>query len=311
MGESERYIDSRVKKISLGEDNNALIALISINVVTLVIFGIIKIIYKLVPSPDANFANEILPWSILPAKLSSLGKAPWTVLTYMFVHINFIFAITNILWLWAFGSILQDLAGNKKIIPVYLYGGVAGAIIFIAANYAIPALRLNVDNAYLDGASASIMAVAIATTALAPDYRIFRMINGGIPLWVLTVLFVIVDFAGMGAKAPAFLLAQIAGALIGFIFVMQLRRGYDIGAWMNRVYDWFINLFNPDKIVLTPQKTREKLFYKTGGQKPFEKHSIVTQQRIDEILDKINQKGITHLSEEEKSILKRAGESEL
>ena len=33
------------------------------------------------------------------------------------------------------------------------------------------------------------------------------------------------------------------------------------------------------------------MFYKTGNQKPFEKHSIVTQQRIDEILDKINQKG--------------------
>ena len=32
------------------------------------------------------------------------------------------------------------------------------------------------------------------------------------------------------------------------------------------------------------------MFYKTGGQKPFEKRSIITQQRVDEILDKINQK---------------------
>ena len=31
MGESERYIDRRFKKITLGEDNNALVALISIN----------------------------------------------------------------------------------------------------------------------------------------------------------------------------------------------------------------------------------------------------------------------------------------
>ena len=52
------------------------------------------------------------------------------------------------------------------------------------------------------------------------------------------------------------------------------------------------------------------MFYKTGNQKPFVKRSIVTQQRIDEILDKINQKGYHLLSEEEKSILKRAGEIE-
>ena len=79
---------------------------------------------------------------------------------------------------------------------------------------------------------------------------------------------------------------------------------------MIRCYDWFMDLCNPDKKILTPQKTREKMFYKTGAQKPFVKRSIVTQQRIDEILDKINQKGYHLLSEEEKSILKRAGETE-
>ena len=79
---------------------------------------------------------------------------------------------------------------------------------------------------------------------------------------------------------------------------------------MIRFYNWFLNLCNPDKKILTPQKTKEKLFYKTGNQKPFEKHAIITQQRIDEILDKINQKGIHLLSEEEKNILRRAGESD-
>jgi len=52
------------------------------------------------------------------------------------------------------------------------------------------------------------------------------------------------------------------------------------------------------------------MFYKTGGQKPFEKRSIITQQRVDEILDKINQHGYSLLSEEEKNILKRAAENE-
>jgi len=37
----------------------------------------------------------------------------------------------------------------------------------------------------------------------------------------------------------------------------------------------------------------------------------VTQQRIDEILDKINQKGYHFLTDEEKELLKRASEEDL
>jgi membrane associated rhomboid family serine protease len=310
MGESERYIDRRVKKIALGEDNNALIALISINAIGLIIPGLIRLIYVLVDSSSAAFSSHILPWFILPAKITSLGKAPWTILSFMFVHTRIIAAFTNMLWLWAFGSILQDTAGNKKIIPIYLYGGLAGALVFIVTNYAIPQLRPFINSSFFEGANASIMAVAIATTALAPDYRIFRMLNGGIPLWVLTILFVIIDIAGVGTGAPAHLLAHLAGGLAGFFFIKSLRMGHDGGAWMIRFYNWFLDLCNPDKKILTPQKTKDKLFYKTGNQKPFEKHSIITQQRVDEILDKINQKGFHLLSEEEKNILKRAGESD-
>jgi membrane associated rhomboid family serine protease len=308
MGESERYIDSRIKKINFGEDNNALVALIAINAVGLIIVGLTRLIFILVDSSDAAFESQILPWFILPAKLGTLARDPWTILSYMFVHTGIISTFTNMLWLWAFGSILQDLSGNKKLIPIYLYGGVAGAIVFIATNYAIPQLKPFIGTTSLNGANASIMAVAIATTALAPDYRIFRMLNGGIPLWILTVLYVIIDFVGVGSAGPAFHMAHFAGGIAGFLFIFSLRKGYDGSLWMLKFYEWFMDLCNPDKKVLTPQKTKEKMFYKTNGQKPFEKRSIITQQRIDEILDKINQKGYHLLSEEEKNILKSAGE---
>ena len=310
MGESERYIDRRFKKITIGEDNNALIALISINGVGFLILGLINVIYYLTETPGASFTSEILPWFVLPAKLESLARVPWTFLSYMFVHTSIINVLTNMLWLWVFGSVLQDMAGNKKLIPIYLYGGLTGAIVFIASNYAIPQLRPFISVYALEGANASIMAVAIATTALAPDYRFFRMLNGGIPIWVLTILYVIIDFAAIGSGGTSFHLAHLAGGFTGFMFIVSLRRGYDGSIWMNRLYNWFMDLFNPDKKVLTPQKTKEKIFYKTGTQKPFEKKSIVTQQRIDEILDKINQKGYHLLSEEEKLILRKAGETE-
>ena len=56
---------------------------------------------------------------------------------------------------------------------------------------------------------------------------------------------------------------------------------------------------------------QEKVFYKSDGRKPYHKTSNVTQQRVDEILDKINQKGYHFLTDEEKNILKRAAGEDL
>ncbi len=102
MGESERYIDFRRKKISLGADGNALMALISINAVIFLVLIFIKIIYFITQSPPGEFENNIQSWFILPASLASLAHKPWTFFSYMFTHTNLIVALTNMLWLWAF-----------------------------------------------------------------------------------------------------------------------------------------------------------------------------------------------------------------
>src|SRR5690242_2941962 len=308
MGESERYMDSRLRKIRLGDDNNALMALIAINALLFVSFGLIQVIYYISKSSATAFQYEILRWFIVPAKLSSVLAKPWTVLSYMFVHVGFIYTLINLVWLWVFGSILQDLSGNSKVIPVYIYGGIAGAIFFVATSYAFPVLREQIEYSFMFGGNAGIMAVALATTTLAPDYRLFKMLNGGIPLWILTVLYVIIDFSGTGEASHH--LAHLGGGLIGFLFAISLKKGYDWGKWMNNVYNWFSNLFDPNAPVRHNPKIKEKVFYNTNGQKPFVKRPVITQQRIDEILDKINQKGFNHLSEEEKAILEKAREAD-
>ena len=308
MGESERFLERKLSRFSLGDDNNALMGLVAINSIIFVSLGLIQVIYQMSGSTAQAFSYEILRWVILPAKLSTLAIMPWTVFTYMFVHTGLFYTLITMLWLWAFGSILQTLSGNRKIIPVYIYGGLAGAVFFIAISYAIPELRNGNDYSTMFGGSASIMAVAVAATALAPKYKLFPMLNGGIPLWVLTVIYVLIVVSGGGNMAV--LLAQLGGGLAGYIFVLFLNRGYDGSNWMNDLYSWFMNLFNPDKKKIEEQKTREKLFYNTRGKQPYVKRPIITQQTIDQILDKINQKGYEYLSEEEKSILQKAGETD-
>ena len=110
---------------------------------------------------------------------------PWTILTHMFIHRSIWQVFANMLWLWCFGFIMQELTGNKKIIPVYLYGALAGAIAFFVAYHLVPGLDPHQPYATYMGASSGLMAVAISTTLVSPEYRIFPLLRGGIPLWAL------------------------------------------------------------------------------------------------------------------------------
>lgn len=309
MGESDRYIDYRIKRqrFTLGQPGNALVWLFVFNVVFFLILATIKVAVSVNDNSDAVFYSQVINWFYLPADVSKLATRPWTLLTFMFSDVELFRAISNMLWLWAFGGILQNLTGNKKLIPVYLYGGFAGAVFFIAASYLIPSNRAIIGSANLLGANAAVLAVAVAATIIAPHYRFFRNIRGGIPIWVLTVIYIAIDLAGVAAQPAAQAIAHIGGALAGFLFVIIMRYGIDGSIWMNNFYSWFINMFNPDKNKAR-NSVKEKVFYNTGNRIPYSKTSNVTEQRIDEILDKINQKGYSYLSKEEKEILKRASE---
>jgi len=291
------------RSILLGQDNNALVFLVAINLIVFVILHFIKIIYFLSEIPIELFSKQIMDWFVLPAASETFLSRPWVILTYMFTHHTIWGLISSLLWLWSFGYILQDLTGNNKLIPVYLYGGLVGGIVFLGVVNLIPALHQQILTiSPMIGAGAAVMAVAVATTTLAPDYRIFPLINGGIPLWVLMILFAVVDFsalAGSGAGAAA---AHLSGGVMGYLFIRQLRLGHDWGAWMNQLLHWLNDLFNPEK-----ESNKNHRYQQTVQKDP----SNLTQQRIDQILDKINGQGYQFLTDEEKNFLKRASKEDL
>ncbi|MGB3155705.1 MAG: rhomboid family intramembrane serine protease [Chitinophagaceae bacterium] len=300
------------QRITLGESGNTLVMLIAICGVMFVGLAFMKAIWffrfpkELAPS---LFTKNVLGWFSMPADVHSLLNRPWTVITQMFVHDNIWKVFTNMLWLWCFGYIMQDLTGNKKIVPVFVYGALGGALAFLLAYNFLPSLKAFTATATTLGASAGVMAVAVATTLVSPGYRIFPLLKGGIPLWILTVLYMTADFATVSISDAGTLITHFAGALSGFLFIFFLRMGYDGGAWMNNLFDWINNLFNPDKPA-KGKSTQEALFYKSTSA-PFKKTPNVTQERIDNILDKINYQGYQSLTDEEKDLLKRAGKEEL
>ena len=297
--------EEKSSKILLGQGNNSLVALFAVNSLVFVILKFIFVIYQMSElNPDAFFSN-VFNWFTLPADVSRLSTRPWTIITGMFVHESVWAVLPAMFWLWVFGYVLQDLTGNKRLAPIYIYGGLAGAFFYVLSYHLFPALQPALPTAALFGSNAAIMAVAIATTTVKPDYRFFPMINGGIPLWIVTLAYVIIDIVSVRLGDPGKYLAHIGGAATGYVFIYQLRKGRDWSVGMNNLFDWFMNLFNPEK--RTKRKSsKDEFFYKVRGAHPYRRIPNVTQKRIDEILDKINIEGYHLLTDEEKDILRRA-----
>ncbi|MFN8264915.1 MAG: rhomboid family intramembrane serine protease [Chitinophagaceae bacterium] len=301
-------VAEKKNRIRFGEDGDALLMLIYINVLMFIILSFIRIVYVLSDLDLSNFDREILHWFTLPASLPEFITKPWVLITHMFTQDSVWQLIGNMFFFWAFGYLFQDLVGNKHVAPLYIYGALVGAVLFVASANLLPHFAPSVSLFHFSGAGAAIMAIAIATTILAPDYRVFPMINGGIPLWVITLIYVIIDFAGLASESFPFHLSHMGGAVTGLLYVKLIRNGREPGVWMHQAYNWFFNLFNP-AAKKTKGAVRKEMFYKTEGKQPFKKTPNLTQQRVDEILDKISQKGYQSLTQEEKDILKKASES--
>lgn len=296
------------RKISLGQDGNSLVLLIIFNVLVYILLNFVKLVYIFNSSTAGVFEAQVLSMFSIPAQPAVFATRPWTLLLYMFTHYDVWELVSSMLWLGAFGYILQNLSGNKKLIPIYIYGGIAGSVFFLLAANLIPPIRQNVNSVFpMLGAGPALMAIAVATTSLAPNYRVLPMLK--IPLWVLTAIFIIIRVGTVGSGNLAHVVALIAGGLMGSLFVWQLQKGNDWGQWMSDAINWTDNLFNPEKKNVKPPP-KKQLFYK-ASQKPYAKTPHVTQQRVDELLDKINMKGYNSLSEDEKAFLKKASREEL
>src|SRR5258706_6568451 len=117
--------DSYRKRMNLGQDGNSLMQLLIINAIVFVTLKFIYIIYLVTQLNPQAYYTSVFDWFVLPADMEKLASRPWTILTYMFSDRHVFRFISNMFWLWSFGYILQDLTSNSKLVPIYIYGGIA------------------------------------------------------------------------------------------------------------------------------------------------------------------------------------------
>jgi membrane associated rhomboid family serine protease len=209
----------------LGADNNALIAVLSINLVVYALIGFLKVIYYLNSLPLEQFYTQIMQPSILASSPSEFLHQPWTLLTYYWVHDGFWILLTNMIWLVAFGLILQEQSANKHIFPIYFYAGIVAGLSYIFLGAELPIM----------GAQVGVMAIVIATVRLAPKYRLLKNIGKGIPVWILAMVYLIFQIVSLQEASLALIISYLAAATTGLLYIMLLNKGRDLGKWMHQL----------------------------------------------------------------------------
>lgn len=141
---------------------------------------------------------------------------PWTILTSIFLHVEFNHLLFNMFALFLFGTALEGRINNKPFITLFLFSGLLGNIGYYLTtnNSLIPVL----------GASGSIYGV-IGTLAILEPFRLVYF-YGMVPLpMILTATFwAIADFYGLFIPSRIAHGAHLLGMLIGVITGLYLRR---------------------------------------------------------------------------------------
>ena len=117
-------------------------------------------------------------WLSLPQDLKRLLTRPWTILTYMFTHVDTRHIFWNMVLLWLGGNIFIQLLDEKRFIKTYWLGGLFGGLFFLVAYNYLPSF--SGGSTALLGASAAVLAVLVAVTAFRPDHMVRLMLIGEI-----------------------------------------------------------------------------------------------------------------------------------
>ena len=106
-----------------------------------------------------EISTTVLSYLAAPASLAELIRKPWTVFTYMFLHEGFFHLLFNMLWLYWFARIFTQYFDEKKLLSLYIMGGLAGAFLYILSFNLFPAFSDVINISIALGASASVMAI--------------------------------------------------------------------------------------------------------------------------------------------------------
>ena len=256
---------------------NMLNKLIYINVFSFLVLNISNVIFSLLLI-DISSIKELL---MLPSSTEEVIKKPWSLISYMFIHDNFIHLLFNLIWLHFGGKLFLQYLNQKQLLYTYILGGLFGGILFIIAFNNLPALIPYSENAKALGASASVLAIFFAIATYIPNFQVSIPFIGFIKLKHIALIYIILDFLNIPNGNAGGHIAHLGGAIFGFFYVKQFTQKSAKNK-QNQFLSYLKNIFNF-------QKSKNKKSYK--------------MKEIDLILEKISKSGYNSLTKIEKELL--------
>lgn len=239
----------------------------------------------------------------MPSSFLQLIVTPWTAFTYMFVHLDLMHILFNMLWLFFFGGMFMRWFSPRQLGGLYVIGGLFGALFFALFYNLLPAFEG--VTASLMGASASILALGIAVAFYRPDEPVSLFLLGTIKLKWLAIVMLVMDLLSLNGSNAGGSMAHLGGAVAGLVFGWTLRRNIDITSWINPFIDGVITLFRPrPKMKVTYQRSKSERTNKAPDvDQEYRDMKKAEMDRLDTILDKIKKSGYDSLSAQEKQQL--------
>jgi membrane associated rhomboid family serine protease len=287
--------------------NNGLIQIIFINIIVYIFILFSRVILTIAGFENAyiSFVNKLQ----LPASLVNYLYQPWSIFTYFFLHVDIFHILFNMLFLYWFGSLVHEYLGNKRLVNLYILGGLVGGIFYMAAFNLIPYFKIGIDQALMMGASGATYAVVLGAATLLPDYTFMLLFIGTVRIKYIALFYVLISIAStLGANAGGNI-AHLGGALIGFTFIKQLRKGIDLGSPITAVFDFVKGLF-----VELPPKPQMKVTHRSYTNVGYNQSSHFNiddapdEDEVDQLLDKISRSGYESLTKDEKLKLFKASQ---
>lgn len=267
--------------------------IIYINLAVFIIYNLIRAIFYLFLTPIGDSLDQFLA---VPANTSVLLSKPWTLFTYMFFHKEFLHILFNMLWLYWFGVIFLEYLSQKKLVGVYILGGLSGAAFYILTFNVLGVFSEVLPISMALGASASVLAIVIAISTYKPNHTINLMFIGPVKLKYLALFSVILDVISIPTSNAGGHIAHLGGALFGFLYIMASKQGIDL----TKPITWILDQFTLER----KPKSHLKVNYKKADVDfEYNRRKVEQQIGLDKILDKIAKSGYDSLSKEEKDTL--------
>lgn len=267
--------------------NNGLVRLIVINVL---VFLAVNITVALGNLSGGGLRRIIYEWIALPSGFMEFATHFWTLFTYMFVHEDLGHIFFNMLVLYTMGRIFTEYQGSARLVSLYILGGIAGGILYLALYNLVPATGYS----FLVGASAGVTAIMVGIASIVPNYTLMIFLIGPVRLkYVALVLFVLTSIIDLASNTGG-KVAHIGGALFGLLYGFRYAAG-------TKPTEWLAGLMDRKP---SGRSSRMKVTYsRKVSDEEYNVSKLQKQQRIDEILDKISRSGYDSLTKEEKELL--------